>query len=58
MLIVKPKPNLQLGNVWDIFVFCRFTELAFADIKELKSEHISSDEQGNMWIRKPREKLR
>ncbi len=56
MLITKPMPNLRLGNVRDIFVFCCFTGLAFVDVKELKSEHVSSDEQGNMWIRKPREK--
>lgn len=56
MLITKPMPNLRQENVRDIFVFCCFTGLAFADVKELKSEHVSSDEQGNRWICKPREK--
>ena len=55
-LMEKPMPNLRLENVRDIFVFCCYTGLAFADVKELKREHLTTDEQGNMWIRKPREK--
>ena len=56
LLMEKPMPNLRLENVRDIFVFCFLTGLAFADVKELKREHLTTDEQGNMWIRKPREK--
>ena len=56
ILMEKPMPNLRLENVRDIFVFCCLTGLAFADVKELKREHLTTDEQGNMWIRKPREK--
>ncbi len=56
LLMGKPMPNLRLENVRDIFVFCCLTGLAFADVKELKREHLTTDEQGNMWIRKPREK--
>ena len=56
LLMEKPMPNLRLENVRDIFVFCCLTGLAFADVKELKREHLTTDEQGNMWIRKPREK--
>lgn len=55
-LMEKPMPNLRLENVRDIFVFCCLTGLAFADVKELKREHLTTDEQGSMWIRKPREK--
>ena len=55
-LMEKPMPNLRLENVRDIFVFCCLTGLAFADVKELKRGHLTTDEQGNMWIRKPREK--
>ena len=55
-LMEKPMSNLRLENVRDIFVFCCLTGLAFADVKELKREHLTTDEQGNMWIRKPREK--
>lgn len=56
LLMEKPMPNLRLENVRDIFVFCCLTGLAFADVKELKREHLTTDEQGSMWIRKPREK--
>lgn len=56
LLMEKPMPDLRLENVRDIFVFCCLTGLAFADVKELKREHLTTDEQGNMWIRKPREK--
>lgn len=56
LLMEKQMPNLRLENVRDIFVFCCLTGLAFADVKELKREHLTTDEQGNMWIRKPREK--
>lgn len=55
-LMEKPMPNLRLENVRDIFVFCCLTGLAFADVKELKRGHLTTDEQGNLWIRKPREK--
>lgn len=55
-LIAKPMPGLRLENVRDIFVFCCLTGLAFADVKELRPEHVTTDEQGNTWLRKPREK--
>ena len=56
LLMEKPMPDLRLENVRDIFLFCCLTGWAFADVKELKREHLTTDEQGNMWIRKPREK--
>ncbi|MCM1142181.1 MAG: site-specific integrase [Muribaculum sp.] len=46
----------RLENVRDAFVFCCFTGLAFTDIKSLKSSDISTDSEGKMWIRKPRNK--
>lgn len=39
-----------------LIVFYPFTGLAFADVKELRREHLSTDENGLMWIHKPREK--
>lgn len=39
-----------------LIVFYLFTGLAFADVKELRPEHVTTDEQGNTWLRKPREK--
>ncbi len=47
-------PRLDL--VRDTFVFCCFTGLAFADISTLKREHVVTDDNGEMWIRKAREK--
>ncbi|MCD7851073.1 MAG: hypothetical protein LUH63_15895 [Parabacteroides sp.] len=40
----------------DVFIFCCFTGLAFADVFNLRPEHIISDCQGNLWIQKKREK--
>lgn len=47
-------PRLEL--VRDTFVFCCFTGLAFCDIKTLMRDNIVTDVEGNMWIRKSREK--
>ena len=35
-----------------------FTGLAFIDVSELKAEHLVSDNQGNLWIRKARQKTK
>lgn len=47
-------PRLEL--VRDIFIFCSFTGLAFIDASQLKPEHITKDNKGKLWIRKPRQK--
>lgn len=47
-------PRLEL--VRDTFVFCCFTGLAFCDIKSLRRSDIEKDADGNMWIRKSRNK--
>lgn len=47
-------PRLEV--VRDTFVFCCFTGLAFCDIKSLRRSNIEKDSDGNMWIRKSREK--
>ena len=46
----------QHNQVRDIFYFCTLTGLAFADVKTLKPEHIIADNDGSLWIRKPRQK--
>lgn len=46
----------RLEFVRDIFVFCSFTGLAFADVKQLSSEHLIKDNNDALWIRKPRQK--
>ena len=56
ILIQKPMPNDRLEKVRDVFAFCCFTGLAFTDADHLRPEHISTDENGVMWIHKHREK--
>lgn len=46
----------QHDQVRDIFVFCCYTGLAFIDVKTLKPEHIMADNDGQLWIRKKRQK--
>ncbi|MCC8094779.1 MAG: site-specific integrase [Tannerellaceae bacterium] len=46
----------RLEKVRDMFVFSCFTGLAFIDVKYLTHSHITKDNQGEYWIRKPREK--
>ena len=53
-LDLKDYPRVEA--VRDTFVFCCFTGLAFCDIKSLKRADITTDAEGNMWIRKHREK--
>lgn len=56
ILIGKQMPNRRLEAVRDVFVFCCFTALAFTDADHLRREHISKDNEGNLWVHKPREK--
>ena len=56
ILMDKQMPNARLERIRDVFVFCCLTGLAFTDADHLRREHISKDEDGIMWIRKPREK--
>lgn len=46
----------RLETVRDIFVFCALSGLAFTDAQHLTPEHITQDNNGDYWIRKPREK--
>jgi len=49
-------PRIQI--VKDIFVFCCFTGLAYTDVKSLKFEDLSIDNQGRQWIKKQRQKTK
>ncbi|MCM1295913.1 MAG: site-specific integrase [Muribaculaceae bacterium] len=55
-LIRKRMPNNRLDRIRDVFAFCCLTGLAFTDADNLRNEHITTDEQGVVWIHKPREK--
>ena len=57
-LIHKEFPVQRLSQVRDIFVFCSFTGLAFADVQQLAQNHLVKDNNGAMWIRKNRQKTR
>jgi len=48
----------RIALVRDVFVFCSFTGLSFIDVKQLTSEHIVKDREGNYWIRKARQKTK
>lgn len=56
MLINKTIDNERLSQVKDVYVFCCFTGLAFVDVKSLEPEHITTDNEDVIWIRKPRMK--
>ena len=49
-------PNYKTAIVRDIFVFCCFTGLAYADVDKLTCDDIHTDEQGDMWIIDKRQK--
>lgn len=57
-LINKEIKIPRIAQVRDIYVFCCYTGLAFSDVKELKQEHLSTDNEGKQWIRKARHKTK
>lgn len=48
----------RLNVVKDTFVFCAYTGLVFTDAKELSYSDIVTDNNGKMWIRKGRHKIK
>ena len=44
--------------VRDIFIFAAFTGLAFIDVQQLSPEYLVRDDNGNLWICKPRQKTK
>ena len=55
-LFQKPIAIPRLEEVRDCYLFSCFTGLAFSDAKQLKPEHLISDHNGRIWIRKHRQK--
>ncbi len=43
-------PSKRLEQVRDIFVFCCYTVLAYADVSRLTSFHLETDDEENRWI--------
>ena len=54
----KEIPVRRLAQVRDVFVFAIFTGLAFSDLKGLRTEHLVHDNNGDVWIRKARQKTK
>ncbi|MBO5268479.1 MAG: site-specific integrase [Muribaculaceae bacterium] len=48
----------RLEVIRDMFLMSAFTGLAFTDVSQLTEEHIVIDNDGNKWIRKPRQKTK
>ena len=55
-LLKKQFISDRLTHVRDVFVFCCFTGLAFIDVKQLRREDITVGTNGEMVIRKQRQK--
>jgi site-specific recombinase XerD len=55
-LIHKEFSVQRLEQVRDIFVFCCFSGLAFADVQLLTPNHLLKGNNGALWIRKNRQK--
>ena len=49
-------PNYKTAIVRDIFVFCTFTGLAYADVKKLTYDDLYTDSNGDIWIIDKRQK--
>lgn len=50
--------NKRLEVIRDMFLMSAFTGLAFTDVLQLTDDHIVTDNDGNKWIRKPRQKTK
>jgi site-specific recombinase XerD len=55
-IIAKEFEIERLALVRDVFVFQAYTGLAFIDVYNLRPEHLTEDNNGNLWIMKTREK--
>lgn len=51
VLVEKEFPTERLELVRDVFLFCCFTGLAYADVKKLTNEHLVLGIDGGKWIK-------
>ena len=58
VMIGKEIKNERLSLVKDIFLFCCFTGLAYADVKKLSSKEVTVGFDGNRWIKTHRTKTK
>lgn len=55
--VIKKEFSIErIDNVRNVFLFCCFTGLAFSDVNSLRLEHLTTDDDGFMWIHKKRQK--
>ena len=47
-------PEARLDRVRDMFIFCVYTGIAFADMIDLRMHHIYEDNEGTKWIKNKR----
>ena len=57
-ILSTPMYDNRLELARRAFIFSCFTGLAFIDVQQLSPEHIVKDNNGNLWIRKPRQKTK
>jgi integrase len=55
-IMQTPMKDKKTNFIRNLFVFSAFTGLSFADMYDLRWEHITKDEYGVTWIRKRRKK--
>jgi integrase len=55
-LIDTPLSNPQLSIIRDIYVFCSFTGLSYAEVQSLSAEDIVTGIDGEKWVTKNRKK--
>lgn len=55
-LMYKEFASSRLEQVRDIFLFCCFTGLAYADVKKLHRDHLTNRYDGEIWIVTNRQK--
>ena len=55
-IAAKQFASERLTQVRDVFLFCCFTGLAYADVKKLRSDQISKGIDGELWIFTHRQK--
>ena len=58
LIMETPMEDKALELARRMFVFSSLTGLAFIDVQQLAPEHIVEDSNGNLWIRKPRQKTK
>ncbi len=58
VMIGKEIKNERLSLVKDIFLFCCFTGLAYADVKKLSAKEVTVGFDGNRWIKTHRTKTK